>query len=89
MGKIKDGYDIVKELSKGMSKRKTVKRLIDNMMLAIKTDTAEEDFYHNYQILMDLSKDFKWKDKDMEYKEKYIEIKRNYQKHWVGGIDIF
>lgn len=89
MGKIKDGYDIVKDLSKGMSKRKKIKRLIDNMMLAIETDTAEEDFYHNYQLLMDLSKDFKWKDKDKGYKEKYIEIKKYYQKHWGGGIDIF
>ena len=89
MGKIKDGYDIVKDLSKGINKRKKVKRLIDNMMLSIETGTAEEDFYHNYQLLIYLIKDFKWKDKDKEYKKKYIEIKRYYQKHWGQGIDVF
>ena len=47
MGKFKDGYDIVKDLSKSISKRKKIKRLIDNMMVAIETDTAEENFYHN------------------------------------------
>ena len=86
MGKFKDGYDIVKDLSKGISKRKKVKRLIDNMMLAIETDTAEEDFYHNYQILMDLSNDFKWKDKDKEYKEKFIIIKKYHKRHQGDGI---
>ena len=82
MGKIKNGYDIIKDLSKGISKRKKVKRFIDNMMLLIETNTAEEDFYHNYQLLMDLTKDFEWKDNDEEYKKKYIVIKRYYQKHW-------
>ena len=85
MDKIKDGYDIVKDLTKNISKRKKIKRLIDNMMLAIETNTAEEDFYYNYQILIDLSKDFKWKEKNNEYKKKYIEIKKYYQKNWGAG----
>jgi len=85
MGKFKDGYDIVKDLSKGISKRRKIKRLIDNMMLAIDTDTAEEDFYNNYQILMDLSKDFKWKDKDKDYKEKFIKIKKYHKMHQGDG----
>lgn len=82
MGHIKDGYDIVKDISKGISNRQKVKRLIDNMILSIESNTAEEDFYHNYNQLIDLIKYFKWKDKDMDYKKKYIKIKEYYKKHW-------
>ncbi len=85
MGYIKDGYEVLKDLSKGISKRQKVKRLIDNLMLAIDTNTIDEFFNNNYQILNDLVVKVKWKDKDKEYKEKYIKIKKYHKKHQGDG----
>ena len=85
MGYIKDGYEVLKDLSKGISKRQKVKRLIDNLMLAIDTNTIDEFFNNNYQILNDLIVKMKWKEKDKEYKEKYIRIREFHKKHQGDG----
>ena len=85
MSKIKDCYDIVKDLSKGISKRKKRNRLINNMILAIETDTIDEYFYSNYQKLNKLIVKVKWKERDKEYKENYIRIREFHKKHQGDG----
>ena len=82
MGYIKETADVVKDSLKGVSNKKKFRKLIDNMIFAIETNTVSKYFLYKFKILEELAPliDLKQK-KDQEYLEKYKKVKRYYKTH--------
>ena len=83
MGYIKETADVIKDSLKGLSTKKKFKKLVDNMIFAIETNTVSEYFLQKFKLLeeiaplIDLSHE-----KDKEYLEKYKIVKRYYKTHY-------
>ncbi|MFX1374845.1 MAG: hypothetical protein ACFFA0_03430 [Promethearchaeota archaeon] len=83
MGYIKETADVVKDSLKGVSNKKKFRKLIDNMIFAIETNTVSKYFLYKFKILEELAPliDLKGK-KDQEYLEKYKKVKKYYKTHY-------
>ena len=83
MGYIKETADVVKESLKGVSNKKKFKKLIDNMIFAIETNTVSEYFFRKFKVLEELAPLIDLShEKDREYLEKYRIVKNYYKKHY-------
>ncbi|MFX0080945.1 MAG: hypothetical protein ACFE94_04255 [Candidatus Hodarchaeota archaeon] len=83
MGYIKDTAEVVKDSLKGVSNKKKFKKLIDNMIFAIETNTVSEYFLYKFKILEELAPLIKLKkEKDKDYLEKYKKVKKYYKSHY-------
>ena len=82
MGYIKETADVVKDSFKSVSNKKKFKKLLDNMIFAIETNTVSEYFFYKYRILEELASFITLKkDKDKDYLRKYEKVKRYYKEH--------
>ncbi|MFO7794665.1 MAG: hypothetical protein ACQERB_00985 [Promethearchaeati archaeon] len=76
-------YDIFKEFFNGMIRKKKLRKLIDNMMIAIETDTVTNYFPYKFKKLEGLALSINLMDRnEKEYLNKYLEIKRYYKTHF-------
>ncbi|MHA2391015.1 MAG: hypothetical protein ACXAEX_03525 [Promethearchaeota archaeon] len=83
MGYIKETADVVKDSLKGFTNKKKLKKLIDNMIFAIETNTVSEYFFYKYKILEELASFITLKkDKDKDYLSKYERVKRYYKENF-------
>lgn len=83
MGYIKETAEVIKDSLKGVSNRKKFKKLIDNMIFAIETNTVSEYFFFKYKVLEELAPLINLKkERDKEYLEKYKRVKRYYKNHF-------
>ena len=55
MGYIKETADVVKDSLKGISNKKKFKKLVDNMVFAIETNTVSEYFLQKFRFLEELA----------------------------------
>ena len=76
MGYIRDTADVVKDSLKGVSNKKKFKKLIDNMIFAIETNTVSEYFLYKFKILEELAPLINL-NKNNDYVDKY---KKQYNK---------
>lgn len=81
MGYIKETADVVKDSLKGISNKKKFKKLIDNMIFAIETNTVSEFFRYKFKILEELAPLINL-NKNKDYSEKYKKVKLYYKKHY-------
>ena len=87
MGYIKETADVIRESLKGISDKKKFKKLIDNMIFAIETNTVSGYFLYKFKILEELAPLINLKrDKDKEYLEKYKKVKKYYSLHFKKRI---
>jgi hypothetical protein len=88
MGILREIYDIIKDSYRGSIRKKQLRKLIDNMILAIETDTVTDYFPFKFKKLerLVLSINFNEK-KDKENFQKYLQIKRYYKKY-LGNIHL-
>ncbi|MHA2281231.1 MAG: hypothetical protein ACXAC5_10295 [Promethearchaeota archaeon] len=83
MGYIKETADVVKDSLKGFTNKKKFKKLIDNMIFAIETNTVSEYFFYKYRILEELASFIILKkDKDKDYLKKYEKVKHYYKERF-------
>jgi len=83
MGYIKEIADVAKDSLRGVSNKKKFKKLIDNMIFAIETNTLSEYFLYKFKILEELTPLINLKrKKDKEYLEKYKKVKQYYNTHY-------
>ncbi len=82
MGNIKDIGDFIKDFLKGVEIKREVKRLIDNMVFAIDSNTISKYFPDKYRKLEELAPKIKWKNKDKDFLEKYKKIKQYYESQY-------
>jgi hypothetical protein len=85
MGYIKEAADVVKDSLKGVSNKKKFKKLIDNMIFAIETNTVSEYFNQKFRILEELAPLINL-NKDTDYSEKYKKVKIYYKKLYKNEI---
>jgi len=81
MGYIKETADIVKDSLKGVSNKKKFKKLIDNMIFAIETNTVSEYFNKKFKILEELAPLIDL-NRNKDYLEKYKKVKLYYKKQY-------
>ncbi|MHA1915964.1 MAG: hypothetical protein ACW986_10500 [Promethearchaeota archaeon] len=87
MGYIKESADVVRESLKGISNKKKFKKLIDNMIFAIETDTVSGYFLYKFKLLEELAPLIKLKMKrDKEYLDKYKQVKKYYNHHYKKRV---
>ena len=86
MGYIKETADIVKDSLKGVSNKKKFKKIIDNMIFAIETNTVSEYFGYKFKILEDLAPLINL-NKDKDYSEKYKKVKLYYKKQYKNNFE--
>ncbi|MFX0030661.1 MAG: hypothetical protein ACFE8B_15720 [Candidatus Hermodarchaeota archaeon] len=83
MGYIKETADIVKDSLKGVSNKKKFKKLVDNMIFAIETNTVSEYFLQKFRFLEELAPLIDLNhEKDKKYLEKYKIVKKYYKTHY-------
>jgi hypothetical protein len=83
VGYIKETADVVKDSLRGFTNKKKFKKLIDNMIFAIETDTVNEYFFYKYRILEDLAPFITLKkSRDIVYLRKYEKVKRYYKENF-------
>jgi hypothetical protein len=83
VGYIKETADVVKDSLKGFTNKKKFKKLIDNMIFAIETNTVSEYFFYKYRILEELASFIILKkDKDKDYLKKYEKVKHYYKERF-------
>ena len=87
MGYIKETADVVKDSLKGVSNKKKFKKLIDNMIFAIETNTVSEYFNYKFKILEELAPLINL-NKDIDYLEKYKKVKIYYKKQYKNATNI-
>jgi hypothetical protein len=79
VGYIKETADVVRDSLKGFNNKRKFKKLLENMIFAIETNTVSEYFYYKYRILEELASFITLKkEKDKEYLSKYEKVKRYY-----------
>jgi hypothetical protein len=87
MGYIKETADVIKDSLKGVSNKKKFKKLIDNMIFAIETNTVSQYFLHKFKILEEIAPIIELKQKkDQAYLEKYKKVKKYYKSHYKEVI---
>jgi len=80
MGYIKETHEIIKESLRGISNKRKFKKLLDNMIFAIETNTVSEYFFFKYKVLEELAPLINLKkEKDKEYLDKYKKVKHFYK----------
>ncbi|TXT59659.1 MAG: hypothetical protein BAJALOKI3v1_1030004 [Promethearchaeota archaeon] len=82
MGILKEVYDVIKDTCSGTIRKTQLRKLIENMILAIETDTVTDFFPLKFKKLERLIlsinlNEMKYKD----YFQKYLRIKRYYKTH--------
>jgi len=83
MSIFKEIYEIFKEFFSGTIRKKKIRKLIDNMMIAIETDTVTNYFPHKFRKLEVLALSINLMDQNEKlYLDKYLEIKRYYKIHF-------
>ncbi|MHA2183598.1 MAG: hypothetical protein ACXAAI_01265 [Promethearchaeota archaeon] len=87
MGYIKETADVIQETLKGVSNKRKFKKLIDNMIFAIETNTVSVYFLYKFKLLEELAPLIKLKVKrDKEYLDKYKTVKEYYNHHYKKRV---
>ena len=82
MGYIKETADVIQETLKRVSNKRKFKKLIDNMIFAIETNTVSGYLLYKFKLLEELAPLIKLKVKrDKEYLDKYKKVKEYYKYH--------
>jgi len=85
MGYIKDTAEVVKDSLKGFSNKKKFKKLIDNMIFAIETNTVREYFLYKFKTLEELAPLINL-NKNKDYVDKYKKVKLYYKKQYKKAV---
>ena len=85
MGYIKETADVVKDSLKGVSNKKIFKKLIDNMIFAMETNTVSEFFFYKFKILEELAPLISL-NKNKDYLEKYRKVRLYYKEHYRKSV---
>jgi len=82
MGIFREIYDIFKEFFSGTIRKKKFRKLIDNMIIAIETETVTEYFFYKYKKLEHIALSINLNEKSKKnYLDKYLRVKRYYKTH--------
>lgn len=83
MGIFREIYDIFKEFFSGTIRKKKFRKLIDNMIIAIETDTVTDYFFYKYKKLERVALSINLNEKnEKNYLDKYLQVKRYYKTHY-------